>query len=379
MGSRVRWRAGAWRLEVTGPPDPATGKPKWFTATVRAKSEKDRAGIRARDQRLAELTIQAATWRPSVTLGQRATMREAWSAWVGAASPGWSPGHRRDIASTGKNHVLPAFGDRMVDTIRRGELDLWLVDKRASLAASTVNKIRAALSGCFTACVRWGLVDVNPVRDTMPQTLPKLAINPPTPKALGALLNAVESDAHTYCWVMLCANTGMRLGSICRLMWRDVDLDRGQVVFHRTKTDTPVAVAVDAETVRAVERWRKRQTVDAFQLGARPSDTTHVLALPVRLHAEPNPGTYSHKWERLRAEHPGLEGHRLYDLRHFAATQMLAAGVPVPTVAHRLAHDPATLLRRYAAWIPAQDQAAAEGLAETIAEGRRQARRLTST
>ena len=56
----------------------------------------------------------------------------------------------------------------------------------------------------------------------------------------------------------------------------------------------------------------------------------------------------------------GIEGVRLHDLRHFTATQLLAAGVPVKTVAGRLGHsNAATTLNVYAHALEASDVDAA--------------------
>jgi integrase len=60
----------------------------------------------------------------------------------------------------------------------------------------------------------------------------------------------------------------------------------------------------------------------------------------------------------------------LHSLRHFAATRMLAAGVPVRTVAGRLGHaDAATTLNVYGHWIEASDQAAATVLGDLLGNG----------
>ena len=52
---------------------------------------------------------------------------------------------------------------------------------------------------------------------------------------------------------------------------------------------------------------------------------------------------------------------RLHDLRHYHATQLLAAGVPVTTVSKRLGHtSPAVTLNTYGHWLPEQDRDAAD-------------------
>jgi site-specific recombinase XerD len=60
----------------------------------------------------------------------------------------------------------------------------------------------------------------------------------------------------------------------------------------------------------------------------------------------------------------GIKSH-LHALRHYSATELIAAGVDVRTVAGRLGHGGggATTLRVYAAWLSEADQRAAGVLA----------------
>jgi integrase len=67
----------------------------------------------------------------------------------------------------------------------------------------------------------------------------------------------------------------------------------------------------------------------------------------------------------------GLGHFRLHDLRHFMATQMLDAGVPVPIVAARLCHARAsTTLNVYAHAVPGGDRSAAEALSRRMNQAR---------
>jgi len=79
------------------------------------------------------------------------------------------------------------------------------------------------------------------------------------------------------------------------------------------------------------------------------------------------PDHVTKSFQRLR-ESVGLGAVRLHDLRHFAATSLLAAGVPIRTVSGRLGHaNAATTLGVYAHFIEASDQQAANLLAAAIA------------
>src|SRR6266542_2929111 len=64
----------------------------------------------------------------------------------------------------------------------------------------------------------------------------------------------------------------------------------------------------------------------------------------------------------------GLAHFRLHDLRHLMATEMLAAGVPSPTVSQRLSHARAsTTLSVYAHSVPGGDRKEAEAFAAILA------------
>ena len=63
----------------------------------------------------------------------------------------------------------------------------------------------------------------------------------------------------------------------------------------------------------------------------------------------------------------GLAAFRLHDLRHFMATTMLAAGVPVPVVSERLCHArTSTTVNIYAHAMPGGDRDAVDLLAELL-------------
>ncbi len=62
----------------------------------------------------------------------------------------------------------------------------------------------------------------------------------------------------------------------------------------------------------------------------------------------------------------GLRHICLNDLRHFSATQLVAAGIDPRLIAGRLGHDASVLLRIYSHVIPARDQAAAQLLGELM-------------
>ena len=92
------------------------------------------------------------------------------------------------------------------------------------------------------------------------------------------------------------------------------------------------------------EPWREECFVFSYDGGA---------ATPI------TPERVTRRFRRL-CDRLELEHVRLHDLRHYVATRLIAAGVPVRTVSGRLGHaDASTTLNIYAHFVEATDQEAA--------------------
>jgi integrase len=70
--------------------------------------------------------------------------------------------------------------------------------------------------------------------------------------------------------------------------------------------------------------------------------------------------------DRRLCKRAGVEGVRLHDLRHFVATELLAAGYSVTSVAGRLGNSPGVLLGRYAHFVSASDEDQARHMARAL-------------
>ena len=81
------------------------------------------------------------------------------------------------------------------------------------------------------------------------------------------------------------------------------------------------------------------------------------------------PDSANARWATTRVAAGVAPTVRLHDLRHFQATQLLDAGVPVPTVAARLGHaDGTTTMKIYAHRTPRADQQAASVVGKLLGE-----------
>ncbi|MFI8102615.1 tyrosine-type recombinase/integrase [Streptomyces sp. NPDC086023] len=198
-----------------------------------------------------------------------------------------------------------------------------------------------------------------------------------TPEQTGAFLDFVAGDRLYAMWHLI-AFRGLRRGEACGQPWSETNLDRhsltvtGQLVqdgweveASEPKTDSGFrVVALDDDTVGVLERHRKQQEADRLEWGSAWVNTGLVFTQEDGswLH----PGKVTDLFERLVAA-SGLPPIRLHDLRHGAATLMLAADIDIKIVSDTLGHSDTRITRDiYQSVLPHVGKSAAEATAKLV-------------
>jgi integrase len=144
----------------------------------------------------------------------------------------------------------------------------------------------------------------------------------------------------------------------------------GQPYVKDTKTHQSRRLALDEATVARLRAHRRRARERALALGVRLATDAYLFA-DVEGHPW-RPDVCTNRFGRLRKQ-LGLESVRLHDLRHFMATALGDAGLPIATISKRLGHrDAATTLNIYTHALPATDQVAATYLGDLLSGSQRQ-------
>jgi hypothetical protein len=169
----------------------------------------------------------------------------------------------------------------------------------------------------------------------------------------------------------------MRRGEISALRWRHVDFATDTLIVQRanaqpksgvkekqTKTRQQRRIAIDPQTAALLRAHRERWEQRCRLLDVVFRDEMFVFSPAPDASSPYGPRSLSHRYRRL-AMKLGLRSTRLHSLRHYAATELIAAGVDVRTVAGRLGHGSggATTLKVYAGWVDEADRRAATTMA----------------
>jgi integrase len=228
------------------------------------------------------------------------------------------------------------------------------------LGASTIRQIHFILSGALKRAVRWRWLSTNPIAQAEPPAAPKPNPQPPSAQEAARILSEAWSDPDWGTLVWLAMVTGVRRGELCGIRWRHVDLQGGVLALDRsigqrssqtwekdTKTHQHRRIALDPDTVEVLVEHQRRCRARAAEV-----DGSSYL----------QPNSISQRYAKLAAR-LGIRT-SIHKLRHYSATELIAAGVDVRTVAGRLGHGGGgtTTLRTYAAWVSESDQRAASSL-----------------
>ncbi len=248
------------------------------------------------------------------------------------------------------------------------------------LSTSTTRKIHYIVRGALERAVRWRYVTVNVATMAEAPSPRKTHPDPPSPAEAATLLNDAWTDPEWGLVVWLTMVTGCRRGELCALRWRDLDVERSTLWVSRstsqprsgikekaTKTEGQRRIGVDSETLDLLAEHRKRVEALLEQLGVSLTEDSFIFSASPDYSTPMAPRSVSQRYRRV-ATRLNLRSTRLHSLRHYSATELLAAGVDLRTVAGRLGHGSggATTLKVYAAWVDEADRKAAETIANIL-------------
>jgi DNA-binding transcriptional regulator YhcF (GntR family)/site-specific recombinase XerD len=231
------------------------------------------------------------------------------------------------------------------------------------------------LSGALKRAVKWRWITVNPLDQAESPRSVAADPHPPTPEQAAAIVNAAFKDFEWGMFVWTAMTTGARRGELCALRWDLLDLDnavltirtsigqQGATTWEKpTKTHQQRRIALSAETVALLRTYRSLCAATATEFGRELATDCRIFSTAVDHNTWLKPDSVSQRYERMC--HKLGWDMNIHQLRHYSATELIAAGVDVRTVAGRLGHGGggSTTLRVYSAWVSEADQRAAGNL-----------------
>lgn len=263
------------------------------------------------------------------------------------------PTTRRQADRVLEKQLLPAFGRLRLDRIGRVKIERWF-DAYSQTAPGGANKALGLFRQIMNSAVAAGHIADNPAKGIRANPGKKLTRFLSTEeierlhRVLDRFVEELPSRQVQADIIRLLLLTGCRRGEILRLKWAEVDGN----MLRLTDSKTGPRQVWLSEAAQAIL--------------ARQPCTGSAYVFP----SSRNPGRPRSDelniWYRVRRE-AGINDVRLHDLRHTVASQALARGVALPTVARMLGHANSTMTLRYIHVLDRDVEAAAERTGSFIA------------
>ena len=295
-------------------------------------------------------------------------------------------------------HIAPNLGRVPLQKLTPQHLQAWINDRQKAgwlgpkakedtidkapasrgLSPRTCQYALAILRSALAQALRWGYVSRNVATLIQSPRVLRHEIDPLQPDQARKLI--VAARAHRLGAIVTVAmSLGLRQGEALGLKWDAVDLDAGMIevrvalqrvdkawkLVEPKSTRSRRKIALPDVAITALRAHRVRQLEERLAAGPDWQDEGFVFSTRTGTPIEPSNLTRTFKALLAVADLPEI---RFHDLRHTAATFLLAQGVDVRTIMETLGHSQISLtLNTYSHVLPELQQDAARRMNELLA------------
>ena len=246
-------------------------------------------------------------------------------------------------------HIIPCLGQKNIKTIRQCDIQSF-INYLSALGRSTKTQknMIGILHSIFEYAVVNKMLDNNPVAQIVKSKTAPYEYYIYTREEFEKLLN-VFKDSRDIISVLLGGVCGLRLSEVFGLKWGDINFEKGCISIKRVAVSVG-GLKIDIKPTTKTEAGNRIISVPGEILQIIKNFRAGELEWVCPSESDPSMPANSHNFYRRYArkiKKAGLPHTRFHDLRHFAATQFLDAGVPDKYAAAYLGHADTNMTRKY--------------------------------
>jgi integrase len=233
-----------------------------------------------------------------------------------------------------------AFGDRKVSSLTTGQVEQYVLARRAEgKKNATINREVELLGRALRLALKSRRILRAP---EMPQKLPEKNARQGfmEPDQHARILEAAAEVPPMNELARFAYATGWRRGEILGLTWEMVDRAAGEIRLPDSKNDKPRSIPLDEELAALVERcWQARQylTRDGWAISRF---VFHRRGRPI------HKDVFLEQWHSICGT-AGTPGMHFHDYRRTAARNMIRGGVAQTVAMRVMGHETDAMFRRY--------------------------------
>jgi integrase len=267
-----------------------------------------------------------------------------------------------DYGDTCRLHLVPALGKKQLSKLTVAEVNkLWSQKRAAGYAPNSVRIMRAVLRRALHQAEIEEIIIRNVAAKSTPPRLGRSEGRSLTIEQAKTFLDAARGDRLEACYLIMVTH-GLRRGEALGLSWADLDTTDGTIKIRHAvirrhgfldtngvRVRTPLVEITEVKTDRSrrtvyltpeeVDALRSHKAIQAAErLAAGALWQDRGLIFPTEIGTPLDPDVFGKRFVKLIAG-AGLGHWHPHELRHSAASLMLAEGVPLEMVSKVLGHS----------------------------------------
>lgn len=281
------------------------------------------------------------------------------------------------------NHILPVFGEVILEDIHAEDIKKFYSDKkRQGFAEKTISGLHKFLSTLFIGAVENSYLSSSPMNFKNKPKAPLKIGAPWTYSEMVQFLAWAEQVGKDVMYDFT-LSTALREGEVLALPWFNLDLEKGEVTVTRSvsydekgnpelipKTEKSYrTITLPWSLIQKLQEHKEKQMVMKIRFGEAYQHDLD-LVFPTMNGGFLNPSNVRRELYRLMKE-ANVRKITFHDLRHTHASLLIKNGASPKLVQQRLGHkDVETTLRYYAHLYPNADKEAVSSYEQEIEKHR---------
>lgn len=252
--------------------------------------------------------------------------------------------------------LIPKLGNKYLDKIKASDINnlyLYCINELGN-STTTVRQYHWILSKAFKNALKWKYISYNVMDSIDPPKKAKKELTVYTNTQLFTLLDSLQKFT-CFIPVMLASTTGLRLGEICGLRWKDVDLEQKVVSVTRQLQDVNGELELlQLKTTNSnrkvplleytISKLKELKIIQDFNKTQNNNYNKNDFLVCKEDGSPYSPDYISKNYRRVMKEYKICEKLelpyiRFHDLRHTYATMLLSANVNPKVVAELVGHS----------------------------------------
>jgi integrase len=246
---------------------------------------------------------------------------------------------KRDISSLG--NIKPCFKGKRLSDICALDVERYKSNRKNQVKPGTVNRELSCLKHLYTKAIEWGKAENNPCKGVKmfreDNKKERILSDVEAEKIIAASTENLKAI------IITALKTGMRLGEILNLQWKDVELDKGVITVEKSKNGKVRKIPINKLLTNILSNIKTKGKIFVFGNGVKPLVNVRDTFL-----------------RAVKAA--GVDHVRFHDLRHTFATNLVMNGFDIVTVKELLGHSSIEMTMRYSHPTPENKKRAVESL-----------------